>query len=56
MRAMTSTPLTISLTCPVELENALQRELDQLAIPVAQMGRGFAEINADLETAYRLVL
>jgi 23S rRNA (guanine2445-N2)-methyltransferase / 23S rRNA (guanine2069-N7)-methyltransferase len=56
MRAMTNTKLTLSLTCPVELENALQRELDHLAIPVAQMGRGFAEITADLETAYKLVL
>lgn len=57
MRGMTHIgPLNFSLTCPVELENALQRELEDLGIVSAKMGRGFAEINGDLETAYRLVL
>jgi len=47
---------TLSLTCPVELENALKRELDQLAIPVVKMGRGVIEVANDLETAYRLIM
>ena len=48
--------LSIALTCPLELENALQRELGYLGIPFQQMGRGVAELEASLETAYRLVL
>jgi len=55
MPAMTNLP-TLSLTCPVELENALKRELDQLAIPIAKMGRGVIEVEYRLETAYRLVM
>jgi 23S rRNA (guanine2445-N2)-methyltransferase / 23S rRNA (guanine2069-N7)-methyltransferase len=57
MRAMTNLPAqTISVTCPVELENALKRELDQLGVNVVRMGRGVAEVTADLDCAYRLVL
>jgi 23S rRNA (guanine2445-N2)-methyltransferase / 23S rRNA (guanine2069-N7)-methyltransferase len=57
MRAMTALPAqTISVTCPVELENALKRELDQLGMNVVRMGRGVAEVTADLDSAYRLVL
>jgi 23S rRNA (guanine2445-N2)-methyltransferase / 23S rRNA (guanine2069-N7)-methyltransferase len=58
MPAMTnsSTATLLSVTCPVELENALKRELDQLAVPVAKMGRGVIELEYDLETAYRLVM
>jgi len=57
MPPMTNLPTAgISLTCPVELENALKRELDQLSIPVVKMGRGFVEVKHHLEIAYRLVM
>ena len=55
MPPMTNPPL-LSITCPVELENALKHELDQLAIPVAKMGRGVIEVEYHLEAAYRLVM
>jgi len=57
MRAMTALPAEIlSITCPVELETALKRELDALGIATVRMGRGVAEVAASLDTAYQLVL
>ena len=54
---MTNLPApTLSITCAVELENALKRELDHLAIPVVKMGRGVVEVAADINTAYQLAL
>ena len=47
---------SLSITCPVELETALLRELTTNGIPVLRQGRGVIEIGADLTTAYRLVL
>lgn len=49
-------PANFSLTCPVELESALKRELEQMQIPLAKSGRGFVEIEHQLENAYRLVM
>lgn len=56
MNSLMTALANFSLTCPVELEGALKRELEQLQVPLAKAGRGFVEVEQNLENAYRLVM
>lgn len=48
--------LSIAVTCPVELERALELELRALGVSSLHPGKGVIEVEGDLALAYRLLL